>query len=126
MGGELNENLHMALDYELWLRYSKITPLLYIPQVLAGSRVYPQTKTSLYHLQSIKESMSACRKHYGTTSALWCRQYARALSEKIPVISRRRRLRLPFQAAILLIALLVNLVPNQIKTMARDLLRASK
>ncbi|NJL47129.1 MAG: glycosyltransferase [Leptolyngbyaceae cyanobacterium SM2_5_2] len=43
--GLLDISLKFCMDYELWLRYGKITNFFYLPQVLAGSRLYQDTKT---------------------------------------------------------------------------------
>ncbi|MES9899031.1 MAG: glycosyltransferase [Sedimenticola sp.] len=124
IGGDIDESFFMAMDYELWLRYSKITPLLYIPEVLASSRIHPQTKTSRYRTLSIKESMTACRRHYGHTSPLWCMQYAKSRAEKIPLISSWRKIRKPVQAAIFVFIFLLIEAPYHAKKIVRMLLMA--
>lgn len=43
--GGLNANLNFCMDYELWLRYGQHTPFFYLPELLAGSRLYQDTKT---------------------------------------------------------------------------------
>ncbi len=43
--GCLNIELHYCLDYELWLRWGQRTAFYYVPEVLAGSRQYPNNKT---------------------------------------------------------------------------------
>ncbi len=126
IGGGLDQSYDMAMDYELWLRYSRITNLRYIPEVLACSRAYLGTKTSLRKPDSIREAMRACRHHYRRTSPLWCMQYARALAESIPLVGRRRATRIPFQAVILGLALLRNEVPGMMMDFARSVVRSLK
>ncbi|MDF2858575.1 MAG: kfoC 2 [Neobacillus sp.] len=43
--GLLNAKLQYCMDYEYWLRIGEKYPFSFIPEVLAGSRLYPQTKT---------------------------------------------------------------------------------
>lgn len=43
--GSLDANLHYCMDYELWLRYGHHVSFYYVPQKLAGSRLYQETKT---------------------------------------------------------------------------------
>ena len=124
--GGADEQFDMALDYEMWLRYSKVTHFLYVPDELACSRMYAENKTSLYRLRSIRESMRACRTHYRRTSLLWCQQFARAYAEQIPIFGRHRMLRLPFQALSLAYAYLRNEVPYQAFLLARSMYRALK
>lgn len=91
--GKLDDRYRMAMDYELWLRYSRVTPFLYIPEYIATSRMYPENKTSKYRMQSIRESMKACRSHYRRSSLFWCRQYALAIIDKIPIVRSSRIIR---------------------------------
>ena len=106
--GGANDEYDMALDYEMWLRYSKFTPLLYIPEELACSRMYPQNKTSLYRRKSIKEAMRACKTHYGRTSSSWCAQFAHAHAEHVPLLGRFKISRLPVQAILFSYAVVRN------------------
>ncbi|MBD2109759.1 glycosyltransferase family 2 protein [Nodosilinea sp. FACHB-13] len=43
--GDLDISLKFCMDYELWLRYGKQNDFFYIPDLLAGSRLYQDTKT---------------------------------------------------------------------------------
>lgn len=43
--GYLNPQLKFCMDYELWLRYGKDHAFFYLPEVLAGSRLYQDNKT---------------------------------------------------------------------------------
>ena len=43
--GPVREDLHMAMDYELWWRMSEFFAFLYIPQVLAIQHRQPDSKT---------------------------------------------------------------------------------
>lgn len=112
--GELDDRYQMALDYELWLRFSRITPFLYIPDYIATSRMYPENKTSKYRMRSIKESMKACRHHYNRASMPWCRQYAIEIASRIPLIGSRKYGRAAVFAPVFALSLLRNLAPYYI------------
>ena len=43
--GPLNTSLNYCMDYEYWLRAGRIAPMVHVPVRLAGSRLYPDTKT---------------------------------------------------------------------------------
>lgn len=43
--GPLNTKLNYCMDYEYWLRAGRIAPMVHVPTRLAGSRLYPDTKT---------------------------------------------------------------------------------
>lgn len=121
LAGGLDESLHMAMDYELWLRYAKVTPFLFLPEELARSRLHTETKTSKYRMRSIKESMMACHRHFGRTSILWCIQYAQALTEKLPILGHYPKLRKPIQIILLAFALLYNEGPHIFRLLVRRL-----
>ncbi len=122
--GNLNTNYDMALDYELWLRYSRFTPFLYLPETLAASRLYDDNKTAKYRGRSIKESISACKQNYGQASILWCMQLSHYLTCGIPFIGSRKSLRAPVQMSVFIYALTIHMLPNWIFKTAQYVLRA--
>lgn len=56
-GGQLDENFHFAMDYDLWLRFLKAgAKFAYIPQVLANFRIHGNSKTqTLFESKGIQE-----------------------------------------------------------------------
>ncbi len=42
--GYLNQNYHLLLDHQLWLRVANLAPILYLPQTLASARYHSQAK----------------------------------------------------------------------------------
>jgi glycosyltransferase involved in cell wall biosynthesis len=81
--GLVREDLHMVMDYELWIRLLRTSSARYLPGTrLAAFRMYPQSKTvgsayraapevqrifdELFHDRSLEPSLRAVRRHaYG-------------------------------------------------------------
>lgn len=75
--GLLNENLNFCMDYEYWLRLAlKGAKIMYIPTVLAGSRLYPETKTSSSPLKFSIETMNMLRTILGYVPNSWLLKHA--------------------------------------------------
>lgn len=53
--GGFNESLHYAMDYDLWLKIGKVGEIVYLPEVLAGFRVYGKSKTQSFYWKTCKE-----------------------------------------------------------------------
>jgi glycosyltransferase involved in cell wall biosynthesis len=45
--GQLNPDLHFAMDYDLWVRFAKISQISYTPQLWAQFRLHEGGKTTL-------------------------------------------------------------------------------
>lgn len=61
--GGLDPDLRYCLDYDLWIRLGQTAPLWYVPEVLAGVRVYPETKTASGGLARLDEIERMIRRH---------------------------------------------------------------
>lgn len=64
--GCLDENLHYAMDWDLWIRLAAIADVHFVEQVLACSREYGETKTSTGGIGRCRELGRLARKHTGT------------------------------------------------------------
>lgn len=54
--GGVDETLHFAFDYDLWMKFIKVQPFAFwIDQPLANFRIHPESKTSLDQLKFMKE-----------------------------------------------------------------------
>jgi glycosyltransferase involved in cell wall biosynthesis len=62
--GMINENLHLALDYDLILAIMKTAPVYYLPETLAQARIYRNTKTNTLIERHWRESLRV-RWKYG-------------------------------------------------------------
>ena len=75
--GPLDERLHLALDYEFWLRLGKIRPFHFLDQILAASRDHPATKSRTRRVTVQRECLIASRRHTGHWSQKWLRGLAK-------------------------------------------------
>lgn len=53
--GMLNEDLHLAMDYDLWLRFASKYDAKIIPVIASNMRYYAEAKSSSQTMQQIKE-----------------------------------------------------------------------
>jgi glycosyltransferase involved in cell wall biosynthesis len=68
----VKENLHMAMDYDLWWRlYKKVGPLLYCDEYIAVNREHDATKTKTQRRRHYKEAIKVVREHYGKVPLKW-------------------------------------------------------
>jgi glycosyltransferase involved in cell wall biosynthesis len=61
----LDEDLHYGMDTDLWLRLSKEKMPAFVPEILAASREYGDTKTSTGSFQRIEELRQIAARHTG-------------------------------------------------------------
>ena len=61
----LDEDLHYGMDTDLWLRLSKEKAPAFVPETLAASREYGDTKTSTGSFQRIEELRQIAERHTG-------------------------------------------------------------
>jgi glycosyltransferase involved in cell wall biosynthesis len=70
--GGVNEDLHLAMDYDLWWRiYKRFGAPLFIEDVVAVNRVHRETKTSRLRARHYAEAMDVVRTHNGKIPAKW-------------------------------------------------------
>lgn len=74
--GYLDDELGFAMDYEYWIRISKKYTLGFIPEHLASTRLYDETKTLSQRHKVHKEIVEVVKKHYGSVHANWIYAYA--------------------------------------------------
>lgn len=61
--GEFNESLHYAMDYEYWLRIDRAGGrIVHVHDILAASRLYPETKTLSARRAVYKEIFDVCMR----------------------------------------------------------------
>jgi glycosyltransferase involved in cell wall biosynthesis len=70
--GGVDEQLHMAMDYDLWWRlYKKFGPLHFVDQFVAVNREHAETKTKTLRRRHYQEAMAVVRRHYGSVPLKW-------------------------------------------------------
>ncbi len=78
--GGLDEDLHMALDYDLWWRLSKrFGPLVKTDDFVAVNRDHQDTKTRRLRRNHYAEAMAIVRKYHGKVPAKWWLYYPYAV-----------------------------------------------
>lgn len=78
--GGLDEDLHMALDYDLWWRLLKrFGPLVTTDDFVAVNRDHQDTKTRRLRRNHYSEAMAIVRKYHGKVPAKWWLYYPYAV-----------------------------------------------
>jgi glycosyltransferase involved in cell wall biosynthesis len=80
--GGLNAALNYCMDYELWLRYGKCTNFYYLPEKLAGSRLYKSNKTLGQRVAVHHEINDMLHQKFGSVPDKWILEYAIAKVEE--------------------------------------------
>lgn len=64
--GEFDENLVMAMDYDYWLKLGKAGLIIHhIPDILASSRLHPNSKTLCSRRKAYEEAFRVCQRNGG-------------------------------------------------------------
>ena len=101
--GMLDERLRYCMDYEYWLRLAMGgAQFAYLRQVLAGSRLYAETKTLGARVRVHREINDMMRRRLGRVPDRWLFNYAHAVVET-KGFCREERLR--FVAALTAVSL---------------------
>jgi glycosyltransferase involved in cell wall biosynthesis len=86
--GVLDKTLQYCMDYELWLRFGQYVDFYYLPEKLAGSRMYSSNKTIGQSLAAHTEINQMLQAKLGVIPANWLLGYALIQVEKNYGISR--------------------------------------
>lgn len=94
--GLLDESLNFCMDYEYWLRLGKAGVTFgYLPVVLAGSRLYQETKTMDQRIPVHIEIIKMLRSKFGKIPDRWFSNYAHAIAESRNIDKKNRQAFLP-------------------------------
>jgi len=70
--GGVDESLQTCMDYDLWWRLSKIGPIGYLEEFVAGTRDHPHSKTRTQRKTVNEEAISILFRHCGMVPRNWC------------------------------------------------------
>ncbi|MCI9218162.1 MAG: glycosyltransferase [Lachnospiraceae bacterium] len=73
--GYLDVNLHYCMDWDLWIKLAAVSEVKYIPELLACSREYGETKTSTGGDRRLEEIIGLLRKYSGKEKPLGVESY---------------------------------------------------
>ena len=85
--GVFDDSLHWAMDYEYWLRIGRFVRFDYLEEaVLAGSRLYPETKTLSQRVKVHEECLQVAMRYAPEPPVRWLWELAKTIVryEKIP------------------------------------------
>jgi len=77
--GYLNISLQCSMDYELWMRFGLEHNIVYIPKLLATSRMYDENKTTARYDEMCEEVFNCLLKYYGYVPITWIYRYTNYL-----------------------------------------------
>jgi len=69
--GGLDKNFNLAMDADLWERFSRHTHIAHIPAYLSCMRYYPEQKTRAMRPQGMIEDVKIRQRSTGASPAIW-------------------------------------------------------
>ena len=61
--GDIEQNYHLAMDYDLWLRFWKKAPGVFVDETIACFRIYESSKSGGQYLKQLNEAFHIARTH---------------------------------------------------------------
>lgn len=80
--GMLDVDLQYCMDYDYWIRISKKLKIGFLPEYLANSRLYAETKTVSKRLEAHSEIVDVVKRHYGKVPDSWISAFAHVCVER--------------------------------------------
>lgn len=75
--GPLRQELHLAMDYDLWLRFGRLCEPAFIPRDLAAFRWHARSKSGRRFAAMAREAYAIARSHAGPGDGPWLRRHRR-------------------------------------------------
>jgi glycosyltransferase involved in cell wall biosynthesis len=79
--GLLDDRLQVAIDYDLWIRLSRLYPFARVDELLATSRMHAKAKTTAIRRTAYREGIALVKRHFGYVPLDWLDGYAQFLVE---------------------------------------------
>jgi glycosyltransferase involved in cell wall biosynthesis len=74
--GEIDKNLHLAMDLDYWIRTAITYNIEYLPEVLSVAKIYKDAKSSAFMFKYIKEYEYILQKIFSSaTTPIYIKQY---------------------------------------------------
>jgi len=80
--GGLNQQLHYAFDYDLWVRLARRHPLSYLETYLATARMHVENKSLKDRRKVFHEGIYVLKRHFGYVPFHWIYSYICYLFDK--------------------------------------------
>ena len=87
--GLLDDSLHYTFDYDLWLRFARVAPPLYLPDTLAAFRWHPSSKSGSSFERQFEEDHRVFLRH--APDSRWLRLRKRLRTAEILAVYRLMR-----------------------------------
>lgn len=69
--GYLDEDLHFCMDYDLWLRYMKESPVYRVSSPLSAFRIHKSSKGGSQYKKQFKEELNVIKKYNKNNYLYW-------------------------------------------------------
>ncbi len=89
--GGLDASYDMAMDNDLWERFSRVTRIAHMPQLLSCMRFYEQQKTRSRPVQGAREDAQIRRRSAVYRYAPWTYPACHALAKTVRIAAKLRR-----------------------------------
>jgi glycosyltransferase involved in cell wall biosynthesis len=79
--GPLDTRLRVAMDYDLWIRLSRLFDFAKVDETLATSRMHAKAKTTAIRRTAYREGIALAKRHFGYVPLDWLDGYTQFLIE---------------------------------------------
>jgi glycosyltransferase involved in cell wall biosynthesis len=91
--GDFRTDLHLAMDYDYWLRLARVSPGLHIPEYLGAFRWYRSSKSGSRFKEQFAEELRVAREHAGGDYSLEMLLHRVYVARTVGVYSLLQRMR---------------------------------
>lgn len=77
--GPFDESFHYTMDYDYWVRVSQRVPMMFLPKILANTRIHPAAKTSSATQKLYRDAIRVQQRYYPFVHHDWIFTYVDGL-----------------------------------------------